>query len=374
MSKKFHIVLTTIYNPLVLVEYTNNFIKFNKIDQVKLWVVADRKTPKECLETLKNVMSLGLDVEYISLERQLEWGKNHEDFYNSLPFDNDTRRNIGYLMALEDGCEVLISIDDDNWPTDDDFIGFHSIVGGISKNLVHEHSGYHNICEYIEFVPNRSIYPRGYPFNLRDQKNQCTLLNGAKKIGVNAGLWLESPDIDATTWLNGTISGITYSGPDSFCLDNNTWSPVNTQNTAIIRELIPYYFCVPMGFKVPGGIIHRYGDIWGGYLLLALIDNSDYVASFGRPIALHKRNPHNYLTDLRQEYWGIILTDWLLSHIKSINYSSSDLNVRSAELCDMIDRVTDEALPDWCPTEVKIFLKETVKSYRIYIKTANKLV
>ena len=198
------------------------------------------------------------------------------------------------------------------------------------------------------------------------------LLNS--KIGINAGLWLDSPDVDATTWLNGTIKGKEYTGPETFTLENRTWSPINTQNTAIIRDLIPYYFCVPMGYPVPGGIIHRYGDIWGGYLACAVMENTEYVASFGRPIANHFRNPHDYLTDLRQEFWGILLTDWLLNELKGFAPSICDASTRAEAIGDHLEEAGNNRLPDWCPNEVKEFVLNTARSYKIYVDAGKKIL
>jgi hypothetical protein len=376
MNKKYHIVLTTIYEPKVLLKYYENILKYNWMSEVKLWVIADKKTPIEAKYIVNKICLDGLESVFVDLNMQQTWGMKFPDFYNSLPFNNDTRRNIGYLMALEDGCEILISIDDDNWPTDDDFIGYHNISNKYISEVIVEKSGFYNVCEHINFEPSREIYPRGYPFKLRDYKNTNQYKpNISKKIGINGGLWLESPDIDATTWLNGTVKGLSYNGPDSFYLDNNTWSPINTQNTSVIRELIPYYFCVPMGYPVPGGIIHRYGDIWGGYLFLAIIQGSEFISSFGRPIASHIRNPHDYLTDLRQEFWGILLTDWLLEKIKDIQYPPElSLKQRSYILIDKINELTHSSLPTWCPLEVKNFILETTKNFKIYIDTAHKLL
>ena len=128
------------------------------------------------------------------------------------------------------------------------------------------------------------------------------------KIGVTAGLWLSDPDIDATTWLNGAVSGLSYSGQDQLLLAQSNWTPINTQNTSVVRDLIPAFLCVPMGWDVPGGKIQRYGDIWGGYFLQAIIQGTDYHVSFGRPLVDHRRNPHDYLDDLRGEFWGLMLT------------------------------------------------------------------
>ena len=117
--------------------------------------------------------------------------------------------------------------------------------------------GFHNICEYLKINPQRHIFPRGYPFNLRSSQNQPKRNEAApnRTIGVTAGLWLSDPDIDATTWLNGKVIATEYLGGNIQVLDQKTWTPVNTQNTSVVRELIPAYLCIPMGWDVPGGKI-----------------------------------------------------------------------------------------------------------------------
>jgi hypothetical protein len=92
---------------------------------------------------------------------------------------------------------------------------------------------------------------------------------------------------------------------------------MNTQNTSVVRELIPAFVFVTMAWPVPGGKLDRYGDIWGGYFLLALMQGTKYHVAFGRPLVEHRRNPHNYVDDLRYEFWGMILTDWLLEILRS---------------------------------------------------------
>ena len=129
------------------------------------------------------------------------------------------------------------------------------------------------------------VFPRGFPFQLRGHVNQpqpVACPDGAV-IGVTEGLWFDEPDVDATTWLNGKIKGVDYRGQDAFVLEQSTWSPINTQNTSVVRELIPAFVFVTMAWPVPGGKLDRYGDIWGGYFLLALMQGTRYLAAFGRP-------------------------------------------------------------------------------------------
>ena len=365
-NKPVHIVFTTINYPSVLEDIYDNIVKFNHLSEVKIWVVGDRKTPQTSANLAETLQTRGLEVIYLDIANQDAWGKRCIDFYNRIPYDNETRRNIGYLHALEDNCETLISIDDDNFPIDDDLIGFHQNTGKKwNGDLISEESGFHNICEYIDFEPDRKVFPRGYPFRLRGLENGNSRIPPQKelKIGVTAGLWLSDPDVDATTWLNGKITGKAYRGENIQVLAPSTWTPVNTQNTSVTRELIPAYLCIPMGWKVPGGTIQRYGDIWGGYFLQALIKGSKFCIAFGRPIVEHRRNPHDYVDDLRFEYWGMILTDWLVEKLRSVfQPQSSKILERIEELAGFITDFAVPELPPWCPTEVKGFLDSTAEN------------
>lgn len=378
MIKNNHIVLTTIYKPNVLIELQKNISQYGHLDDVVCWVVGDKKTPVSCKELCKKITKKGLEANYLGIEEQDKWGKKFPKFYAKLPYDNETRRNIGYLFALENGCKRLISIDDDNFPTSDDFIHCHSRTGSRWKGkIIKNANGYYNICEHLSIKPNRLIFPRGFPFELRGHKNipQSIRLRQDILIGINSGLWLKEPDVDATTWLNGKIESIAYQGPSSFVLHRDTWSPINTQNTSVIRELIPAFLCVPMGFKLPGGHIERYGDIWSGYFIQSIIQGTPYHVCFGRPIVEHRRNQHSYLNDLRNEYWGMILTDWLLQQLRDrFEPTSSDIVERVMELSSFLSDVCSNNLPAWCPSRVRLFMKKTARTLFLWAKVCKQIM
>jgi hypothetical protein len=362
VKKSNHIVFTTINVPYVLRDLHLNLARHGWLDQVKVWVVGDRKTPPDTLKLCREVSASGMEVEYLDIPAQDAWGLRCPTFYQRIPYNNETRRNIGYLRALEEGCVRLISIDDDNFPTDLDFIGGHSVVGKVwDGSLLASDNGFHNLCSYLQLEPAREIYPRGYPFRLRGAAGAPKEVDGKSvTIGVNAGLWLKDPDVDATTWLNGKITGMAYEGPDLAVLDEGTWTPVNTQNTAVLRELIPAYLCIPMGWPVPGGQIQRYGDIWGGYFLQALITGTRYRVAFGKPVVEHRRNPHDYVDDLRFEFWGMILTDWLVDVLKGrFRPRERHITDRLRELADFLLGDAMHTLPAWCPEEMREFLRWT---------------
>src|ERR1051325_3529749 len=83
-----------------------------------------------------------------------------------IPYDSDNRRNIGFLMALERGADLLISIDDDNYALDDvDFAGQHLAAGETLDMAATESSdGWINLCALLESSTSDPIFPRGFPY------------------------------------------------------------------------------------------------------------------------------------------------------------------------------------------------------------------
>ena len=377
-TKNNHIVLTTIYKPKVLLDLQKNLEHYGHLGSTVCWVVGDLKTTEACAYICREVSDLGMETNYLDISKQDEWGKRFPELYHRIPYNNETRRNIGYLHALEHGCERLISIDDDNFPTDDDFIGGHLNTGRAWKNnIIEEPLRFHNICEYLEIEPSRQVFPRGFPFELRGMRNNPSFSQAPAdaKVGVTVGLWLKDPDVDATTWLNGKVESTSYSGPSYLILSQKTWCPINTQNTSVIRELIPAFLCIPMGYSIPGGRIERYGDIWGGYFLQALISDTPYYVCFGHPIVEHRRNPHNYLDDLRHEFWGMVLTDWIVTQLcEGFRPTSPVILDRIKELSMFLLEISSTNLPDWCPIEVRDFLRETANTLNVWGKVCQKLL
>jgi hypothetical protein len=130
-----------------------------------------------------------------------------------------------------------------------------------------------------------------------------------------------------------------------------------------------------MGWNVPGGNIQRYGDIWGGYFLQALMKGTKYHVAFGRPIVDHRRNPHDYVDDLRYEYWGMILTDWLVQKLQEEFIPKANTIVdRVTELGDFIHSQAIPDLPAWCPQEINEFLLWTEGNLKTWSSACQSLI
>src|SRR5260221_2471817 len=123
------IVVTTIFEPAFLDGYIDDQKRHGRGD-TDLIVIVDRKTPPAMAQRCAELARSGYRVVCPTLEEQEAFLGRFPTMAHRIPYDSDNRRNIGFLMALDRGAEVLISIDDDNYCLEDsDFTGEHSIVG-----------------------------------------------------------------------------------------------------------------------------------------------------------------------------------------------------------------------------------------------------
>jgi hypothetical protein len=319
------LVVTTIFEAEALDGYYENFKRFGHLDQVEVIVIPDRKTPAATYERARRLTAQGLKTLCPSLEEQELYLRRVGFSPELIPYNSDNRRNIGYLMALGSGRDFLISIDDDNYvAADEDAFAAHSVVCDGAREWVQTSSptGFFNICSLLELERPGPVYARGYPYFARHKGEVPASLTGPAEVHINAGLWTLDPDVDGITWLvaNPHVTG--FQG-ESVVLAPDTWSPVNTQNTALRREAIPAYYFVRMGYPLAGMPIDRYGDIFSGYLVQACAEHLGGAVRAGTPVAEHRRNSHNYMKDAANELACIMVLEDLLPWLQGVRLSGS---------------------------------------------------
>ncbi len=321
------VVLTTIFDPVVLEDYYRNFEKFGRLDQVEVIVIPDRKTPAAAFERAKELTRRGLRTECPTLEEQEQFLAKLGLPGEFIPYNSDNRRNIGYLMALERDCDFVISLDDDNYARDgEDVFQEHAVVTGpaATHEVLEAAAGFYNICSLLRFEQNkRDVFPRGYPFSARHVQNPVSTQTVSGPIHLNAGLWLLDPDVEALTWLVLNPHVAAWSG-EARVLGRHTWSPVNTQNTALRREAVAAYYFLRMGYPIGGTAIDRYGDIFSGYFVQACVKHLGGLVRVGSPVAEHRRNAHNYMKDAIMEWGAILVLEELLPWLRERKLSGSD--------------------------------------------------
>jgi hypothetical protein len=314
MALRAAMVLTTIADPVVLEGYCANFKAHGHLDQVQVIVIPDRKTPPTLFSRCAELRNRGLDVVCPRIDEQERILERLGFPPDLVPYNSDNRRNVGYLMAAESGADFLISIDDDNYClANEDYFAEHAVVcdGPRRYDVVDSYNGWYNLCDLLELDPPSRVFPRGFPYSPRHEETKLKIQSREATVRINAGLWLREPDLDGITWLATPVHARAFKGK-SVVLGDCTWSPVNTQNTALHRDVIPSYYFIPMG-SAPAGIrIDRYGDIFSGYFSQACARHLGHSIRAGTPVAEHRRNAHRYLRDATQEMAGICVLEDLL--------------------------------------------------------------
>jgi hypothetical protein len=311
---KTTIVTTTINVPHALEKYAEN-AAFYGHQRVNFLVVGDKKTPPETRAFCEGIAAKSYPCEYLDIEDQRGYLEKYPELWRHLPFNSIQRRNVGLLKAWEDGADVVITIDDDNWMLNHDFVRLHGVVGEQPElPAVESSSGWFNVCSMLEEASGTQFYHRGFPRGERWKEADAftCIAPLRRRVAVNAGMWLDDPDIDAMTRLEHPIvvRGMREGAPHRFVLQPGTWSPFNSQNTALLREVIPAYFLSPC--------IGRYDDIWPSYMVTRIAQHLGDVIAFGHPLLRQKRNVHDLWRDLDSERVGMLLTDEFCATLRSI--------------------------------------------------------
>ena len=309
---KAAIVVTSINDCTELLNgYLANFAKYGR--EAKIYLIPDNKTPSQRVPS---------GVEVPSLDSQFDFLRSTRFHTLDIPTNSDNRRNVGYLMALADGAEMIVSIDDDNYcPESDDFIGEHAASLCTYPRSNTSPLKWINNCRLLGYSEH---YPRGFPYYARRIRvNHYEEKLEKSEVRINAGMWMTDPDFDAMTWLHNPSTSLRYSG--SFVLASDAWCPINSQNTAVHRDLMPAYYFIRM---VPPS--DRFGDIFQGYFALKVAKHMGWTARFGSPVVTHRRNSHVYLKDVQKEIEPILMLEELLP--KLIEHKLTGTTVTEAYL------------------------------------------
>lgn len=272
---------------------------------VMFFIAGDRKSPDQAivgmLEGVSNRYYMGADW---------QWELGYKCLAH-LPFNSLARRNIAFLEALKWGADIIVAWDDDNLCMDEHYFRHFEYV--LDSNLGTWNglrlSGANNW-----FDPGRLLVPptthRGFP---AAQKPSMHVGHSESiRIGVAAGLVLGDPDVDAVTRLvtSPDIQSVSELGRAGIITEPYTWTVFNSQNTAVIRDLIPAWFMMPN--------VGRHDDIFASLIVQRVARERGLHVHFGQPFTYQQRNDHDLLVDLRAEIFGMENTIKLADLLDSI--------------------------------------------------------
>ncbi len=312
---KTAIVTTTIRMPVFLEDIAKNIVRHRHEQDVAITVIGDVKTPVQAGPYCQGLAEqYRIPVAYLNLALQEQALAPYPELSALVPRNSGIRKLLGGFLAWREGCDTLILVDDDNFPTDIDFVGAHGIVGHSPElKLVSSQSGWFNPYAAVVEERNLPIYPRGFPWGQRSPSSPPhRIASQSRRVVLNSGLVLEDPDVDAVSRLFWPIrvTGMRPEWSPNFGLAPGTWSSFNDQNAAYAGDFIPIYFAPPS--------TGRNADIWASYVVCRLVEHMGDVVSFGHPLVRQVRNPHDLWEDLDRELVNIRAADQFTALLRSI--------------------------------------------------------
>ncbi len=364
---KTAIVITTIYRNKIIEILCRNIKKFKHVEDTSIIVIPDKKTPHAVYKDCGNFKKKGFHIICPTLEEQEKFLKKINLYPEFIPYNSDNRRNIGYLMTLE-FSDILISMDDDNYPSEDDFVGYHKSIFERkgSYSTVSSSSRWYNPMEMLEYPVEspKVLYPRGFPYKYRHFKHEYKFKKrnvDPKEVFLNAGLWLEDPDMDGITWLISPAKAKSVKRNfQDVILGDTTWAAINTQNTALRRDAVVAYYFWKMNYPINGMIIDRHGDIFSGFFVEKCIKSLGKKIKFGRPLVIHKRNTHNYFKDITSELGCIIILEEMIDWLMEVNLEGNSFHDVYESLSYQMEEAVERVMKGFIWTD-------EVKAYFHYI-------
>lgn len=214
-------------------------------------------------------------------------------FARLCPIKHYARKNIGYLLALRGGAQLIIETDDDNFPYQEfwnERVRRQTVATIADGNWI-------NIYAYFS---EANIWPRGLPLeHIKDDLPAFESL-GVQEVDclIQQGLADENPDVDAIYRLISTL-------PQSFrkdrriALANNSWCPFNSQNTTWWAEAFPLLY-------LPAYCSFRMTDIWRSFVAQRIAWLNGWSILFHEPTVWQERNEHNLMRDFGDEVPGYL--------------------------------------------------------------------
>jgi hypothetical protein len=285
-------------------------------------IVADTKTPPNYMQDsqLSNA-SLKQTVHYLSVEDQQAWYQRNQDnaigaFLEIIPFRHFSRKNVGYLYAIQQGAKLIFDFDDDNLlPRNNK----NRRVLPALTNITHLHGVQIVQSDHVAFnhhalmgVPIENSWARGFPLQyIQNKSTQGTLRQADVSIGLDSVGVLQfcvdgNPDIDAVHRLvhplpilfrqptnkKPILSEISTHG--ALLVPINTFAPYNAQATVHTYKSL---WALLLLLTVPG----RVSDIWRAYFAQAIFRHIGLSVVMLPPSVQQERNEHNYLADMQAE-------------------------------------------------------------------------
>lgn len=265
------------------------------------------------------------------------------------PVGHYARKNIGYLMALSEGSDMLIETDDDNYPREAFFAQPELKVPAHPLS----NTGWVNVYGYFTDSP-LPLWPRGLPLN-EVQKDLPPLPEATTVTApIQQGLADDNPDVDAIYRLLLPLPQV-FNQHDDVALDNNAWCPFNSQNTKWFKQAAPLLY-------LPATCSFRMTDIWRSFVAQRIAWENGWQVLFTKATVWQERNEHNLMRDFADEVPGYLHNDQIASILQNLDLpAGEDQQGKALRMCyaalvehDLIDASELDLIDAWLADLAKL--------------------
>ncbi|MBE7558807.1 hypothetical protein HS125_07610 [bacterium] len=205
-----------------------------------------------------------------------------------IPRRTDCVRSYGYYRAWLEKPDVIITLADDCYPLEEDFVTRHRAALGERQP------------DHAWVSTGRGVLPRGVPYFNHERR---------WPVALNHGLWKGIPDFDAVTQLASERTRLEFE-PIQQIIPVGKYFPMCGMNVAFRPEAVPALYFLLMGRDYE---YDRFGDIWCGVIFKKICDHLGYAVASGSPIIAHQR-ASNVWANLAKESPGLPVNErfgWL---------------------------------------------------------------
>ncbi len=298
MMENTFLIITSIANQEhpILRRFAEESAKYN----VPFILIGDTKSPKEF-----NLAGCN----FYSIERQqmLEF-----KLAKILPVKHYARKNLGYLIAISKGANIIIETDDDNFPLE----GFWDKRTAKVRAHLLNYKGWVNVYKYFT---KSHIWPRGFALEnildtLPDLENQLLV-----DCPIQQGLADENPDVDAIYRLTLPLP-IMFDKANNIALGNKSYCPFNSQNTTWFIEAFPLLY-------LPSHCSFRMTDIWRSFVAQRIAETCNWSILFHKSTVRQERNEHNLMNDFRDEISGYNNNSKIIKNLEKLHLKKGIENI-----------------------------------------------
>lgn len=224
-----------------------------------------------------------------------DFGKNEWIFSRQ----NAGIRSYGFWKAWKQKADIIISLDDDCYPVDKDFIKQHVFQLGLKAPQY-----------WMSTFPHPDfVYTRGFPYSIRNNA----------PVMVSHGLWSNQIDLDGVTQKKHKSINIPPYPQLRFFIPKGQYFPMCSMNLAFRKEITPLMYFPLMG-KDPEGAMwgfDRFDDIWAGVFAKKIMDHFGYAVVNGSPFVEH-RKASDPDTNIEKEKSGLPVNEKLWQWVDKV--------------------------------------------------------